>query len=123
MGDGDTERKAMRTYVPAYQKQEWVKHAQELNMSHSEYIRCMVQAGRKGFVAKDEEAVTKDATPRGKAIDEHLLEVLKSGPKSWNELSTVILDETERVLNSFQEESIVSQSRDGIWAITDDEWD
>lgn len=50
----DDERKTAKTYIPAYQKEEWKEHADELGMSQSEFIRCMVQAGRKVF-APDEE--------------------------------------------------------------------
>jgi len=45
----DTERSTVMTYVPAHQKSEWTAHADELGMSQAEYVRTMVQAGRKGF--------------------------------------------------------------------------
>ena len=45
----DTSRTQVRTYVPAYQKSEWESHADELDMSQSEFVRTMVQAGRTRF--------------------------------------------------------------------------
>ena len=40
------ERAAVKTYVPTYQKEEWERHADQLDMSQSEFVRTMVQAGR-----------------------------------------------------------------------------
>ena len=40
------DRAAVKTYVPAYQKEEWERHAEQLDMSQSEFVRTMVQAGR-----------------------------------------------------------------------------
>lgn len=48
--DVDTSRVTVRTYVPGYQREEWDDHAEELGMSRSEYVRTMVQAGRRGFL-------------------------------------------------------------------------
>lgn len=45
----ETERVAVKTYVPRYQKEIWADHADELDMSQSEFVRTMVQAGRTGF--------------------------------------------------------------------------
>lgn len=55
MSESDTDRVAVRTYVPAYQKERWREHAEELNMSQSEFVRSMVQAGRRGFGTEDVE--------------------------------------------------------------------
>jgi hypothetical protein len=42
----DTERGAITAGVPAYQKEGWVKEADKLDMSRSEYLRTMIQACR-----------------------------------------------------------------------------
>jgi len=47
--ESNTTRTTVKTYVPAYQRQEWDDHADELDMSRSEFVRSMVQAGRRGF--------------------------------------------------------------------------
>ncbi|NHN49699.1 hypothetical protein G9464_19195 [Halostella sp. JP-L12] len=48
--EGDeTERTVVKTYVPRYQKEIWTDQADELGMSQSEFVRTMVQAGRRGF--------------------------------------------------------------------------
>lgn len=46
-GDADTERVAVTVRVPAYQKEAWVAEADRLDMSQSEFVRTMVQAGRR----------------------------------------------------------------------------
>lgn len=52
-GDGvpndDTSRATVTTYVPAYQKKRWRVHAEKLEMTQSEFVRTMVQAGRRKF--------------------------------------------------------------------------
>ena len=60
-GTVDTERTAVKTYVPAYQKREWKDHAEELGMSQSEFVRTMVQAGRRGFEPPESDAAATDA--------------------------------------------------------------
>lgn len=46
MTDPDQERTTVKTYLPRYQKERWQGEADEFSMSLSEYVRCMVQAGR-----------------------------------------------------------------------------
>lgn len=102
--EGDTERTAVKTYVPAYQRDIWDDHADELDMSRSEFVRSMVQAGRKGFDPRgsavesgedgiDGSADTEDpATP---AIEATILEVLGDEPTAWDELYESIAGDIE----------------------------
>ncbi|MFC7070278.1 DUF5805 domain-containing protein [Halobaculum lipolyticum] len=50
----DTERVAVTARVPAYQKEAWVADAERLGMSQSEFVRTMVQAGRRDLGIADE---------------------------------------------------------------------
>jgi len=43
------DRRSVKTYVPEDQKAIWQDHADDLGMSQSEFVRTMVQAGRRGF--------------------------------------------------------------------------
>ena len=61
--EGETTRARIQTYVPAYQKEEWNRHAADLDMSLSEFVRSMVQAGRSGFESTSE--ATDDEKPAG----------------------------------------------------------
>lgn len=59
----DTERTVVQVYVPAYQRDIWDEHADELDMNRSEFVKAMVQAGRRGFGGEP-------ATERGTVADE-----------------------------------------------------
>jgi hypothetical protein len=59
--DADTSRAVVQTYVPTYQKSSWQAHADELGMSQSEFVRTMVQAGRRLYDTDE----TLDAGPAG----------------------------------------------------------
>lgn len=45
----ETERVSVSTYVPAYQRERWADEAESMDVSRSEYVRLMVQAGRRSF--------------------------------------------------------------------------
>lgn len=70
----DTERVSVRTYVPAYQRDAWDEHAERLDMSRSEFVRTMVQAGREFFdetAAQDESGSAGSDTDGTSAAAEH----------------------------------------------------
>jgi hypothetical protein len=86
----NTERTAVRTYVPAYQKEEWKNHAEDLGMSLSEFVRTMVQAGRSDFEVPDPQGMAapdsesnqereepeRSREPEGIDLERRLLETL-----------------------------------------------
>ncbi|MUV61134.1 DUF5805 domain-containing protein [Halobacterium sp. CBA1126] len=81
------DRAVVKTYVPADQKADWSEHAEELDMSQSEYLRTMVQAGRRGFLDDAEEGGSGDATPRGGGLEDRVLEAVGSEDVvSWDRL-------------------------------------
>lgn len=81
------DRVVVKTYVPAEQKAEWESHADELDMSQSEFLRTMVQAGRRGFLSGGEEGGSSDATPGGSGLEDRVLETLSSDEfLSWDDL-------------------------------------
>lgn len=90
------ERTVVKTYVPTYQKDEWADHADDLGMSQSEYVRTMVQAGRRGFTTEREEPVRDDTNPRGNGFETRVLEHLDTGTyRSWDELVESLTDGLE----------------------------
>ena len=95
----ETSKKSIKTYVPAYQKDEWKRHADELDMSLSEFVRTMVQSGRKGFEPATEEPSSRDATPGGNALETQVLELLSSDTYSWDELLEAVTDDVESRLD------------------------
>ncbi|WP_276271778.1 DUF5805 domain-containing protein [Haloarcula litorea] len=117
--DGDaTEQTSVKTYVPAYQKAEWADHADELDMSQSEFVRTMVQAGRSGFEpvdsvteggsdqpAEDDEPGPPDATPGDDTLKHRIEGVLSDGdPHDWDELVSELTDDIEQRLDDALQE-------------------
>jgi hypothetical protein len=130
-GDG-TERTAVKTYVPAYQKSAWEEHAAELDMSQSEFVRTMVQAGRRGFdidsPTNPAEGPDDASDPRGDGLETRLLDLLDSeGHLSWDrlveELAGNFEDRLEETLQRLQNENRVQYSgrRDGYTVVGDGE--
>ena len=125
----DTERSTVMTYVPAHQKAEWTAHADELGMSQAEYVRTMVQAGRKGFELDSEgpdlEGSSDPSNPRGHGLETRVLDALDSGdPLSWTELveslSGDFEDRLEDTLESLQAENRIRYSgREGGYTVVD----
>lgn len=114
----DTERTSVRTYVPAYQKELWRDHADELGMSQSEYVRTMVQAGRSGFeppeatsqtgvdeTASSVEDRSPDATPGVDGLEDRVLGVLADGDHyDWDALLAALTDDIEQRLDETLQE-------------------
>ncbi|WP_121823553.1 DUF5805 domain-containing protein [Halostella salina] len=105
--EGDeTERTVVKTYVPRHQKEQWTDHADDLDMSQSEFVRTMVQAGRRGFDPDDtpsngdepasEEPGSPGSNPRGSALEDRILSVLDSGAyRDWDELVEALTGDIE----------------------------
>ncbi|MFB6266174.1 MAG: DUF5805 domain-containing protein [Halodesulfurarchaeum sp.] len=131
----DTERAVVTTYVPAYQKAHWETHAQRLDMSLSEFVRSMVQAGRRGFGAEDtqegdgepsvdevEEDSSRASNPRGD-IRRTVLQTLEAeGSQTWEELVEIVTsdieDDLETALDELQESNtIIYRPRKGGYTL------
>ncbi len=117
----DTSRTVVKTYVPAYQRDEWDAHAEELGMSRSEFVRSMVQAGRRGFEgtsrpqadgsrARHESAPDR---PVGAGEFEDLVaeSLAADGFRSWEEL---LADVTEGIEERLEETLQELQAADRV---------
>jgi hypothetical protein len=90
--DGDeTERTVVKTYVPRYQKEIWTGQADELDMSQSEFVRTMVQAGRRGF---DGEA-SERPDPQGSSPDDDVSTGTHDGGDGLDDRVLSVLDGEE----------------------------
>jgi antitoxin component of RelBE/YafQ-DinJ toxin-antitoxin module len=129
----DTERATVATYVPAYQKAEWTDHADQLGMTQSEFVRTMVQAGRREFGVPDSEPADNGAAETGDAPTtesepdrfEHRVEEALSTSEylSWDELVATLTDDIERrldrTLQELQSADVVTYSgQHGGYALT-----
>ena len=95
----DTSRAVVRTYVPAYQKDEWERHADTLGMSTSEFVRSMIQAGRRGFTGERPDSTDEGGTREPDAaetVEASVVSVLAANEYcSWDELVAELTDDIE----------------------------
>jgi hypothetical protein len=121
--DVETERTEVKTYVPAYQKAEWQAQAADLDMSQSEFVRTMVQAGRRDFDLEPPELQDSDVDPGGQGLEARVLAILDSeGAMAWDELLAAVTadleDDLEAALTELQERNeVVHSGREGGYSI------
>jgi len=129
----DTSQTVVQTYVPAYQRQEWDEHAEKLGMSRSEFVRTMVQAGRRGFGAdtgRDPESNSEAGDGSIGSTEEGLrTRVLESieqeGCLGWEELLAEVTGDVEsrleRTLDGLQNDGQIRHSgRQGGYVLDTD---
>jgi hypothetical protein len=127
MSTDETDRTSVRTYIPQYQKEQWKSHADELDMSQSEFVRTMVQAGRSGFdpdtSSNPEKTNVSGSNPRGNDLEDRILDILDSGDHyDWDELLSALTgdieERLEKALQDLQSEGRVQYSgRNGGYVI------
>lgn len=131
----DEERATVMTYVPAYQKERWRTHADRLGMSQSEFVRTMVQAGRRDFEIPDqgsdgdepdENRGPHDVNETSAVFEERVLDALSSTEyRSWDDLLATLTDDIEdrldETLQALQAADAVRYSgRHGGYALSTD---
>ncbi len=102
-----TEQVGVTTRVPPEQKQRWAADAERLEMSQSEFVRTMVQAGRRELGLEADERPTdtvepdsSDATPGGAPLEDRVLGVLaEQDAVSWDELVAELTSDLEERLD------------------------
>lgn len=130
----DRSRTVVKTFIPAYQKEKWKRHADELDMSQSEFVRTMVQAGRRDFefetTGPSESEAESDEAGDGEELEEHVVSVLSTTEHlSWDDLldklTNSIEDRLEETLQQLQTENRVQYSgrRDGYTLVAGNDGD
>ncbi len=128
--DRDTSRTVVQTYVPAYQREVWDDHADELGMSRSEFVKAMVQAGRRHFgkqPATATETTETTETAEGENLEAQIVELLAASDAcTWEELLSGVTDDIEtRLENTLQElqedDRIRYSGRDGGYVLMEEE--
>lgn len=132
------ERVSVQTYVPADQRETWREEADEMDVSQAEYVRSMVQAGRRGFDLRTDgdslntessntvEAGPPDPPPGGDGLEDRVLEVLRREEfADWDELVAGVTDDIEQrldeTLEALQAEDRIRYSgRQGGYTVVDD---
>jgi len=129
----DTSRTVVQAYVPAYQRDAWDEHADELGMSRSEFVKMMVQTGRHHIgdgdipdLAGPEEGESGDSTDSSD-LSADIVELLgDAGALSWDELLAALTDDIETrlddALQELQEENRIRYSgRENGYVLAEDE--
>jgi hypothetical protein len=122
--DVDTTRKTVKTFVPAYQKDAWKRHADDLDMSQSEFVRTMVQAGRRDFDIETTQTPQPDIGDSDE-LEERVLSVLSTSEHlSWEdlveELTNDIEDRLDKTIQQLQTDNRIRYSgRHGGYALTE----
>ncbi|MFC7072819.1 DUF5805 domain-containing protein [Halovenus rubra] len=105
--DVDTSRTVVQVYVPAYQRDLWDEHADELDMSRSEFVKAMVQAGRQGFggePASDLKATqneSENGSNQSEDLRSRILASLEEGYcLSWDDLLAEVTGDVESRLET-----------------------
>lgn len=121
------DRVPVRTYVPEYQRDLWDEAADELDMSRSEFVRTMVQAGRRAFdLPTSNQPETADESIDGQEIERQVLELLEDNqPRDWDELFAELTDEIgdalDAALQSLQQANRITHSgREGGYLLLED---
>lgn len=126
----DQDRASIMTYIPQYQKDVWVEHAAALGMSQSEFVRTMVQAGRRDFPvdtlvdASPESTETRPGTPD---LQRRVISMItEAGVLDWEallaEVRGDIESELEEALAALQEANRIRyDGRQGGYVRTGDE--
>lgn len=122
-----TTQTAVKTYVPASQKELWRRHADELNMSMSEFVRTMVQAGRRNFSDEQSEETSENDVARSADIagtDRVKSLLTAEGPLDWEELLSALTEQIEADLeqsleNLQADDTVRYSSRDGGYVLVE----
>lgn len=129
----DTSRTVVQVYVPAYQRDLWDEHAEELDMSRSEFVKTMVQAGRRGFGAETGPPQSQSGVGGESIFDDRtdlkarILDSLEADEcLSWSELRTTVTGDIETrledALQALQNEGKVRHSpREGGYVLEQDQ--
>lgn len=132
--ESNTDRTSVMTYVSPAQKQEWVTHAETLNMSQSEFVRTMVQAGRRDFTVPDRSSITTETASRNtdstntqtNSLRARVIDALTADTyHEWDELLAIVSENIEerldKTLAELQEASVITYSgRHGGYTLRED---
>ena len=107
------------TYVPPHQKDEWQNESEELGIALSDYVRQMVQAGRREIFENhrrsDGEQNSNPKPDIDADLEEEILEILSgSGFHPWEDLleslTGNIEERLETALEDLQQENLIRYS-------------
>lgn len=121
----DTSRAVVQTYVPTYQRDAWDEHAEKLEMSRSEFVKTMVQAGRREFGGAVDDPQDTDESSDEDLRDQVLGELRESDASDWEDLLSGITGDIEARLDDTLQElqdagRIRYSGRDGGYVLVEE---
>jgi len=122
--DADTSRAVVQTYVPSYQRDAWDEHADELDMSRSEFVRTMVQAGRREFGGAVDDPRDGGESNEEDLGDQVLADLQETDASDWDDLLSGITGDIEtrldETIQELQESGRIRYSgRDGGYVLVE----
>lgn len=123
----DTKDAAVKTYVTPEEKEIWRDHADQLDMSLAEYVRDMVNAGKRNFDLEPVETLSTGHDPGGEPLETRVLQTLRvTGYASWEELiaqfDDIEEDQLHETLQELQSENRIGyDGPNGGYTLIDDE--
>lgn len=103
------ERTVVKTYVPASQKEVWEEQAANLDMTQSEFVRTMVQAGRRDFEFQPAEDPSSAADPQGLGLEERVLNCLaEDEPLTWDDLLELSEEWLNETVGELQDRNLIT---------------
>lgn len=105
-------RKRARTSVPEDQLEIWDEEAEEMDLTRAEYIRLMIQAGRRQFPVCDTDESDES---EGINIEARVLDALREhGELTWDELDAEVIgdleQQVEQAVDDLEDEGMVETS-------------
>ncbi len=98
------DRRVVKTYVSPEQKETWKAAADDRDMSLSEFVATMTQAGRRGFEGVEEQGST-GSNPGGDGLESVVLDALaEEGALAFDELVAAITEDIEARLDETLQE-------------------
>ena len=98
------DRRVVKTYVSPEQKETWKAAADDRDMSLSEFVATMTQAGRRGFEGVEEQGST-GSNPGGDGLESVVLDALaEEGALAFDEIVAAITEDIEARLDETLQE-------------------
>lgn len=115
--DPDETTTYVTTSLPEWQKQQWEKEAERMNMSLSGYTRTMVEAGQSKISLEDSGTPSEFST--GNLEDQIREAISKNGSLTWDKLVETVFQNMEDRIDKTANEMSDIDVKKGKYTITE----
>ncbi|MFB6362149.1 MAG: DUF5805 domain-containing protein [Halobacteriales archaeon] len=115
----------VKTTVSPDLKAAWADDADHFDMSQSEFVRTMVQAGRHWFDLESSKDRSPGANPRGNALEDRVRAILREHDEVpfediVDEVANGIERDVDAILQSFDDDGLVHHSNVDGYALIEE---